>query len=76
VVGDGEAPVLLVDIAPTVCHLLDVPRPEQAQGRVLGELLEGGSPAKQRPPRPDIIVPEFPVSKGPLKFKGDVTDEL
>ena len=76
VVGDDGPLVSLVDVCPTICHLADVPEPEQSQGRILHEILEGGIAKKIRPPRPDVIMPEFPVSKGPPKFKGDVTDEL
>jgi predicted AlkP superfamily phosphohydrolase/phosphomutase len=76
VVGDLSPLVRLVDVCPTVCHLTDLPVPLQSEGRILQELLVGGSAAVERPPRPDVIMPEFPVSKGPPKFKGDVTDEL
>ena len=74
--GDNDPMVSLVDIAPTICHIIGIPQPQQAQGRVLRELLKGGSLNKGRPPKPDIIIPELPIGTGPLKFKGDVTDEI
>ncbi len=76
IVGDCDPMVALVDIAPTLSHLIDCPMPAQSQGRILHELLEGGLAYKERPPKPDIMLPEFPVGKGPPKFKGDVTDEI
>lgn len=76
IVGDDEPIVSLVDICPTICHLVGLPIPRQSQGRILQELMDGGSTGVKRPPRPDVIMPEFPVSKGPPRFKGDVTDEL
>jgi arylsulfatase A-like enzyme len=38
----SRAPCGIVDVAPTVLHLLGIARPPEMQGRVLEELLEGG----------------------------------
>jgi len=72
---DSEPSIALVDLVPTICHLLHLPLPQQSQGRVLQELLEGGSTTKQRPPGPRMVLPEAPPRKAATKFKGDVTDE-
>jgi len=37
-----DEPIRLIDVAPTVSHLLGIPCPAQADGRVLDELLEDG----------------------------------
>lgn len=42
----GSYRVRSIDIAPTVAYLLDVPMPQQAQGRVLLDILRGGSRVK------------------------------
>ena len=41
----------IMDIAPTTLHLMDVPIPEETDGRVLLELFKEGSPPAQRPIR-------------------------
>ena len=72
---DSEPSIALVDLVPTICHVLGLPLPQQSQGRVLQELLEGGSATKPRPPVPNLILPATPPRKAATKFKGDVTDE-
>ena len=74
--GDHEPVVSLVDVAPTIARLTGIQPPANAQGRVLTEFMEEAPPAVSRPPKSDFLVPEIPTSKGPPKFKGDVTDEL
>jgi hypothetical protein len=74
--GPSDPRARMVDIAPTICHLVDIPTPRDSEGRVLQELLEGRSPPPERPPRPDLEFPELPPRGGPPKFKGDVTDEI
>jgi predicted AlkP superfamily phosphohydrolase/phosphomutase len=74
--GDHEPLVSLVDVAPTIARLTGIQPPANAQGRVLTEFMEEAPPAVSRPPKSDFLVPEIPTSKGPPKFKGDVTDEL
>ncbi len=41
----------IIDLAPTILHLLDVPVPEDVDGRVLTELFEGEPPSAPRVPR-------------------------
>jgi 2',3'-cyclic-nucleotide 2'-phosphodiesterase (5'-nucleotidase family) len=41
-IGRGRLTVRSIDIAPTVAYLLDVPEPQQSQGRVLLDLLRDG----------------------------------
>ena len=41
----------IIDLAPTILHLLDVPVPEDMDGRVLTELFEGEPPPAPRVPR-------------------------
>jgi predicted AlkP superfamily phosphohydrolase/phosphomutase len=72
---DTEPWIALVDLVPTICHILRLPMPQQSQGRVLQELLEGGSATKPRPPGPLMVLPKAPPRKAATKFKGDVTDE-
>ncbi len=43
--GVAIPPVRNVDVAPTLAHLLGIPAPPQAQGRVLEALLAAGDPA-------------------------------
>lgn len=76
-VQKGSDPgAVMVDFTPTLCHLVGIPAPRDSEGRILRELLEGRPPAPKRPPRPEIEFPELPPSRGPPKFKGDVTDEI
>lgn len=35
-----QSPINLVDIAPTVCHLLGLPAPRQSEGQILWDILE------------------------------------
>jgi arylsulfatase A-like enzyme len=41
----------IIDLAPTILHVLDVPVPEDMDGRVLMELFEAGPPPGPRVPR-------------------------
>ncbi len=67
------------DVAPTLAHLLQVPAPAAADGRVLFELLEPAPPAPpgrnfQPMARPLVARPS--VKPRPLRLQGDVTDEI
>ena len=39
---DLDSTVRVVDVIPTICHLLGMPQPAQAEGRIIWEALEGG----------------------------------
>jgi 2',3'-cyclic-nucleotide 2'-phosphodiesterase (5'-nucleotidase family)/predicted AlkP superfamily phosphohydrolase/phosphomutase len=41
-IGRGRFTVRMIDIAPTIAYLMDIPAPQHSQGRVLLELLDGG----------------------------------
>jgi 2',3'-cyclic-nucleotide 2'-phosphodiesterase (5'-nucleotidase family) len=43
-IGNGEfAGIRSIDLAPTISYLMDIPIPQHSQGRVLTEILDGGS---------------------------------
>ena len=47
--------VRLLDVTPTLCHLLGIQPPAQAQGAIIYDLLEGHEIARQRPnPTPQV----------------------
>ena len=47
--------IKLVDVTPTLCHLLGIQPPAQAQGAIAYDLLEGHEIARQRPnPTPQV----------------------
>jgi len=47
--------IKLVDVTPTLCHLLGIQPPAQAQGAIAYDLLEGHEMARQRPnPTPHV----------------------
>jgi predicted AlkP superfamily phosphohydrolase/phosphomutase len=49
--GSRPADASVVDLVPTLLHLLDRPVPSHADGSVLEEILAAGSPAAERPVR-------------------------
>ena len=51
----------LLDIAPTVLHLLGVPVPDDMDGRVLTELLEPAAPVASPAP---VLTPAFAAANG------------
>jgi predicted AlkP superfamily phosphohydrolase/phosphomutase len=67
--GASIAGARLIDLAPTILHLLDVPVPDDMDGRVLHELFQGGS-AK---PLPRQKAPELQLgyAAGRNYFSGD-----
>jgi hypothetical protein len=68
-------PARLVDLAPTVAHLLDIPAPAQSQGQVLWDLLEGHPGEIVREPRPlPFAAPEAATDE--LRYATDVTDQI
>ena len=68
-------PARLVDLAPTVAHLLDIPAPAQSQGQVLWDLLEGypGEVTREQRPLP-FAAPEAATEQ--LRYASDVTDQV
>ncbi len=70
-------PAFTVDVAPTVAELIGIPRPAQAQGKVIGDILTGGQPRARRRPKPiRFPVPaRHPAPPRKPILKGDVTDE-
>jgi len=64
----------LIDIAPTVLHLLGIPVPDDMDGRVLTELLE---PALAFAPPLPVLTPAFAASNGmtPLPVDSPYTPE-
>ncbi|MFQ5856010.1 MAG: alkaline phosphatase family protein [Anaerolineae bacterium] len=56
--------VEIIDLAPTILHMLGVPVPEDMDGRVLGELYEGNV-------RPAERVSREPAGGGPADLAGD-----
>lgn len=54
----------LMDIAPTILRLLGVPVPEDMDGRVLGEVIEGTAPSPSAGPVPDEIPPVATTQSG------------
>lgn len=66
---DFLGPVQLVDVAPTISHLLGIRPPRHSQGRVLYDFLEGWDVSEVRRERRPL---KFPTT--PVELKGDVTD--
>jgi predicted AlkP superfamily phosphohydrolase/phosphomutase len=67
-------PARLVDLAPTVAHLLDIPPPAQSQGQILWDLLEGHPGGVVREARPlPFAAPE--AASEELRYASDVTDQ-
>jgi len=62
-------PVYLVDVAPTVAHVLGVEPPRHCQGRVLYDFFEGWDASEARRERVELDFPE-PL----VPIVGDVTD--
>jgi len=59
--GAEPRDAVLLDIAPTVLHLLGIPVPDDMDGRVLTEVLEPASPVASRLP---VLTPAFATANG------------
>jgi predicted AlkP superfamily phosphohydrolase/phosphomutase len=46
---DKVGHIKLLDVTPTLCHLLDIEPPAQNQGRIVRDMLEGHSEVRERP---------------------------
>jgi hypothetical protein len=46
---DTVGHIKLLDVTPTLCHLLDIEPPAQNQGRIVRDMLEGHSEVRERP---------------------------
>jgi predicted AlkP superfamily phosphohydrolase/phosphomutase len=62
-------PVCLVDIAPTIAHILDIKPPRHSQGRILHDFFKGWDTTKMERRRQPL---KFSVE---LDLRGDVTDQ-
>ncbi|MBN1809153.1 MAG: alkaline phosphatase family protein [Planctomycetes bacterium] len=70
--------VSAMDLAPTLCRLIGIDRPAQAEGRVLHEFLEDGFCGKRSRKFVSTarsIVSRKPAKQREVRLKGDVTDE-
>jgi arylsulfatase A-like enzyme len=47
--ADKVGHMKLLDVTPTLCHLLDIEPPAQSQGRIVYDVLEGHSEVRERP---------------------------
>jgi len=65
-------PVFLVDIAPTIAHILGFPPPRHSQGRVLYDFFDGWEVSEMRRERRDLRQ----CYKQPVRIKGDVTEQI
>ncbi len=63
-------PVRLVDIAPTIAHLLGMDPPRHAQGQVLNDFLDGWDVSEIKRPQKEI---DHPAT---VNLEGDVTDSI
>jgi len=59
--GAQPRDAVLLDVAPTVLHLLGIPVPDDVDGRVLTELLEPAPPVTSRVP---VLTPAFATANG------------
>ncbi len=56
---DQIGPVRLVDIVPTLAHLINLPPPAQSQGAVLNDFLEGVEPVHPRASQGEKLAKQF-----------------
>ncbi len=73
ILAGGRSDAGLMDIAPTVLHMLGLPIPESADGRVLLPLFRPDSPARRRPVQTADLQAVFPSADGQAYADAEAT---